>query len=41
MAEDSHSTKKDVVLVLCADATKASTMNEWNNGVKMVKHTDL
>jgi mannose/fructose/N-acetylgalactosamine-specific phosphotransferase system component IIB len=35
MAEDSHRTKKYVVLVLCADATKVSTMNEWNGGVKI------
>jgi hypothetical protein len=35
MAEDNHRTKKYVVLVLCADATNASTMNEWNGGVKI------
>ena len=40
IAEDSHRTKKYIIMVLCSDAQKASTMNEWNGGVKIkvVRH---
>lgn len=35
LAEDSHKTKKYVVLAICTDAAKAATMKEWNGGIKI------
>ena len=34
-AEDSHLRKNYVVIVICTDAAKVSTMKKWNGGVKI------
>lgn len=35
LAEDSHGSKKYVVLAICTNAAKAATMKEWNGGIKI------